>query len=139
MAQIKWVAGQTVRKGQISQPFSSPEKYFQTFKLRTNQRDPEVLGGIPAKIMWNLFLGLLVYRSELCSFYPNTSFELFICYLNRFKWFSGKRLSLGVRSFAYLIIRHAFPAWCLFSMKPQMDGNNKCLFSSSWSQIVILS
>lgn len=73
----------------------------------------KLLAGFSAKIIKNLFLSLLIYGSELCSFYPNTSFELFKCFLNRFKCFSGKALSLGAGSFAYLIIRYAFPVRCL--------------------------
>lgn len=56
----------------------------------------------------DLFLAPVVYRFELCAFCPHVGFELFICYLNRFKLFSGKQLSLGSGSFACLIIRYAF-------------------------------
>lgn len=113
------------QKGQIAKPFNSPLPKV-IFKLRVNQGDFKVISRFPAKTIWNLFLGPLVYRFEFCSFYPHAGFELFICYLNRFKLSSGKQLSLGGGSFAYLIIRYASPVHCL-------SGNSIfCETSDGW-------
>lgn len=120
---------QILRKGQISKPYSSPGKYLQSFRLRTNQGDLKLLAGFAAKIIQNLFLGLLMYRFELCFLYPHTSFELFICPLNKLKPFAGKQLSLGVGSFAYLMIRYAFPV-------QRLSGNSIFYLNLRWMVII---
>lgn len=112
MAENKVVAVQTLNKRQVAKPFNFQKQSILP-NLGQTREILKLLVDFSAKIIQNLFLGLLAYRFKLCFFYSNTSFELFICYLNRLQHFPGKQLSLEARSFTCLIIRYAFPIQCL--------------------------
>lgn len=118
MAQTKGTGSVDPEKGQIAKPFNSPPPPKKIiFKLRTNKGDFKVI-----------IRFLCQNNIELISWSACIQiWALFlICYLNRFKLFSGKQLSLGGGSFAYLIIRYAFPAHCL-------SGNSIfCETSDGW-------
>lgn len=104
---------------------------------------------VTRKFSWEnniVFNSWHAYTQICAQFAPsffNTRFELFICHLNKLKPFRRKQLCYGVWALRIWLsnIHFMFSIFLdiLFSTKPQTDGNNKCLFSDSWFQIIILS
>lgn len=119
---------------------------MQSFRFKTNWSYLRLLANFPSKIIHNLFLALLTHRFELnyFSIFPlNASFELFICHLNKFKSFPGKTIilwseELCIFNYQEIISFSSLFLEILFSTKPQMDDNNKYLFSSCCFHIIIL-